>query len=77
MAFRTPIDPCEQNRENLWTAIPAVNTLARADLTKFVNDSVSRNGCRINPTEPNHVILVSFFSEDHVLSDEIKICYIF
>ena len=28
-------------------------------------------------TEPNQMILVSFFSEDNVLSDEIIICYIF
>ena len=39
---------------------------------KFVNDCVSRHGCRINTTEPNQMILVSFFSEDSVLSDEIK-----
>ena len=32
--------------------------------------------CRINTTEPNQMILV-FFSEDNVLFDEIKICYIF
>ena len=46
------------------------------DLTKFVNDCVSRNGCRINTTKPNEMILVSFFSDDNVLSDEIKICNI-
>ena len=28
-------------------------------------------------TKPNQIILVSFFSEDNVLSDEIKICNIF
>ena len=28
-------------------------------------------------TEPKYMILVIFFSEDNVLSDEIKICYIF
>ena len=38
---------------------------------------VSRNSCRINTTEPYPMILVSFFSEDNALSDEIKICYIF
>ena len=27
--------------------------------------------------EPNQMVLVSFFSEDNVLSDDIKICYIF
>ena len=51
--------------------------VARADLTKFVNNCVSRNGCRINTTKPNHMILVSFFSKDNVSSDEIKICSIF
>ena len=40
-------------------------------LKKFGNDCVSRTGCRINTTEPNPMILVSFFSEDNVLSDEI------
>ena len=44
---------------------------------KIVNDCLSRNGCRINTTEPNQMILVSFLSEDNVLSDEFKICYIF
>ena len=28
-------------------------------------------------TKPNHMILVSFLSEDNVSSDEIKVCYIF
>ena len=42
-------------------------------LHRFVNDCVSRNSCRINTsTETNQMILVSFFSEDNVLSDEIK-----
>ena len=30
----------------------------------------------INTTEPNQMILVSFFSEDNVLSDKVIICYI-
>ena len=83
MAFLTSIHCCPEalssvqtkQRENLWTAIPTV-TIARAYLKKFVNDCVSRNGCRINTAGPNQVIVVSFFSEDNVLSDEIKICYI-
>ena len=50
---------------------------AHWSVRKFVNECVSRIGCRINTTEPNHMILVSFFSEDNVLSDKIKICYIF
>ena len=73
---REPIDPCKtKQRENLWTAIPAVNSSRR--FIKFVNDCVSRNGCRINTIEPNQMILVSFFSDDNTLSDEIKICSIF
>ena len=56
--------------------LPYLPKIARADLTKFVNDCISRNGCRIYTTEPNQMILVSFFSEDNILSDEIKICYI-
>ena len=39
--------------------------------------TVSRSDCRINTTEPNQMILVSFLSEDNVLYDEIEICYIF
>ena len=30
----------------------------------------------IKSTQPISMILVSFFSEDNILSDEIKICYI-
>ena len=83
MAFLTSIHCCPdahwsvwtKQRESLWTALPYVNCSRR--FKKIVNDRVSRNGFRINTTEPNHMILVSFFSEDNVLSDEIKICYIF
>ena len=39
------------------------------------NDYVLRNNHRIITTEPISMILVSFFLEDCVLSDEIKICY--
>ena len=38
--------------------------------------TVSRNGYRINTTEPNQMILLSFFLEDNVLFDEINTCYI-
>ena len=41
------------------------------------NDRVLRNDHRIKTTEPISMILVTFNSEDNVLSDEIKICYIF
>ena len=44
---------------------------------KIYNDRVSRNGHRINTTQPNQMILVSFFAEYNVLSDEIKIYYSF
>ena len=43
----------------------------------ILNDCVSKNGYRIHTTEPNRMILVSFMLEDNVLSDDIKICYIF
>ena len=66
-----------KQRENSWIAIHTRHIFARADLTKFINDCVPGNGCRIDTTEPNRMILVSFFSGDNVLSDEIKICYIF
>ena len=36
-----------------------------------------RNDHRINTTQPISMFLVPFFSEDNVLSDEIKICYIY
>ena len=38
---------------------------------------VLKNDHRTKTTQPISMILVSFFSEDNVLSDEIKICYIF
>ena len=44
---------------------------------KIDNDYVLRNDHRIKTTQPISMILVSFFSEDNVLSNEIKICYIF
>ena len=44
---------------------------------KIDNDYVLRNDHRIKNTQPISMILVSFFSEDNILSDEIKICYIF
>ena len=44
---------------------------------KIDNDHVLRNDHRIKITQPISWILVSFFSEDNVLSNEIKMCYIF
>ena len=44
---------------------------------KIDNDYVLRNYHRIKTTQLSSMILLSFFSEDNVLSDEIKICYIF
>ena len=45
---------------------------------KMYNDYyVLENDHRIKTTQPISLILVSFFSEDNVLSDEIKICYMF
>ena len=43
----------------------------------ILNNDVFRNDNRIKTTQPISMILVSFFSEDNVLSDEIKLCYIF
>ena len=40
-------------------------------------DHALRNDHRIKTTQPISLILVSFFSEDNVLADKIKICYIF
>ena len=77
MAFLTSIHYCPVahwlNKTKRELYMDCYNTR----LTKFVNDCVSRNCCRINITQPNQMILVSFFSEDNVLSDEIKICYFF
>ena len=44
---------------------------------KIDNDYVLRNDHRIKTTQPISMILVSFFSEDNVLSDEIKTFAIF
>ena len=44
---------------------------------KIDNDYVLRNDHRIKKTaQPISMILVSFFSEDNILSDETKMCYI-
>ena len=55
----------------LWTAIAVVNSSRRLKKNR------KWLCCRISTTEPNQIIFVSFFSEDNVLSDDIKICYIF
>ena len=44
---------------------------------KIDNDYVLRNDHRIKTIQPISMILVSFFSEDNVVFDEIKICYNF
>ena len=44
---------------------------------KMKNYYVLKNYHRIKTTQPISMILVSFFSEDNVLFDEIKICFIF
>ena len=44
---------------------------------KIDNDYVFRNYHRIKTTQPISMIFVSIFSEDNVLSDKIKIYYIF
>ena len=40
---------------------------------KIESDLVLKNNHRIKPTQPISMILVSFFVEDNVLSDEIQI----
>ena len=44
---------------------------------KIDNDRILRNDYRIKITQPISMILVSFCSEDSVLSGKIKICHIF
>ena len=44
---------------------------------KIDNDYVLRNDHRIKTTQPISMIFISFFSEENVLSDDSKICYIF
>ena len=44
---------------------------------KISNDYILRYYNRIKTTQPISMILVSSFSEDNVLSDDIKIWYIF
>ena len=49
----------------------------RINEEKIENDDVFRYDHRIKSTQPIPMILVlSFFAEENVLSDEIKICYI-
>ena len=43
---------------------------------KIENDDVLRNDHKIKTTQPISMILVWFFSENNVSSDEMKICYI-
>ena len=60
----SPLIRATIQRENLlWTAIPTVNS-SHIFKTKFVNDCVSRNGCRINITKPNQMILILIFLKD-------------
>ena len=49
----------------------------RENEEKIDNYYILRNDHRIKTTQPISMILVSFFSEDNVLSDEIKRCYSF
>ena len=63
---------------NVWKSEKPLSCLkCLENEEKFDNDYVLRNDHRIKTTQPISMILVSFFSEDNVLSDEIKICYIF
>ena len=55
-------DTCKQNKEITYE-LPNPPEIAHTDLAEFINDCVSRNGCRINTSEPNQVILESFFQK--------------
>ena len=62
----SPLIRATIQRENvLWTAIPTVDS-SHIFKTKCVNDCVSRNGCRINITKPNQIILILIFLEDNI-----------
>ena len=82
MAFLTSIHCCPEcplicankQRKNVWTAIPVLNSSRRLNkirkwlFQKIVVDQYYRT---------NQMILYHSFKEDNVLSDDIKICYIF
>ena len=57
-----------QNSHNPWMK-------CHENEEKIDNDVIFRNDHRIKTTQPISMMLVSFFSEDNVLSDEMKICY--
>ena len=64
-------------RERVWQSTSSYLWLkCHENEEKFDYDYVLRNDHRIKTSKPISMILVSFFSEDNVLSDEIQICYI-
>ena len=67
------------SRDNVWMVTKGrfLNPLTCENWTKIENDLVSRNGHRIKTTQLNSAFLVSVFSEDDILSNEIKTCNIF
>ena len=64
--------------DNVWKSEkPLSLTVNITRIKRKLKMTVLRNDNKIKTAKPISMILVSFFSEDNVLSDEIKICYIF
>ena len=60
---RSPLIRAKQNKERTSGLLYLPKSCHFTDLTQFINDCVSRNGCRINTsTEPNKMILVRYHS---------------
>ena len=73
-------DQWASGQQYVWKSEKNINPWLKCheNEQKIDNDRVLRNDHRIkNYTQPISMILVSFFSEDNVLSDELKIYYIF
>ena len=62
---------------NVWQSEKPLSLKRHENEEKIENDIVLRNDHRIKTTQPISMIFVFFFSEDNILSDEIKKCYIF
>ena len=66
-----PIDPWQQKKHHT-VHIHHSSLIGRKNQAKFENDCISRNGHRINITQPNLMILVSFSSAEDVFSNDVK-----
>ena len=73
----TRINELPQN--TIWK--PFSDTILRSSVVKnqakFKNECILRNGHRINITQPNLMIVVSFSSAEDVLSNDVKKCNTF